>query len=426
MRTASALALSLFLSSAWAYVLSGSRWPSPQTSFVYDLVHPRAGRTSSSGISWNQAFAQAMARWNERTVFTFHGQPGTSADPCREDGLNTAAFRRDECGFAFGSTTLGITYSFFSSGHLRETDIVFNADEAWDVYDGPLRQAFDFTRVAVHELGHALGLDHENRLPAIMASQVGDLSLPQKDDLQGVAALYGGPPPLPAACQAQALPLNAWIQGQLEASDCRRLDIAESAFASDDSAIDLYALELPTPGLLVVQMHSDQLDPYLEIRQGQKILASSDDFGGSGTNALLYVHLPPGRYQLVANSAAPWLQTGDYRLKVSIGLDQSTARLEEDWSLTLAAVEVAGLTFQAKLTFYPHPDDPQGFYWRLHSYHPLPQEAATALLLPNTLDLVLNPVEALGKRFDVLLKRVFLPQDPAGWYFKLDQVFERN
>ncbi len=425
MKAFSALALSLFLSGAWAYVLSGSRWPSPEATFVYDLANPE--RTSPSGISWNQAFEQAMARWSERTVFTFRGQPGTSADPCHEDGLNTVAFRRDECGFAFGSTTLAITYSFFSRGRLRETDIVFNANEAWDVYDGPLRHgATDFTRVAVHELGHALGLDHEDRLPAIMASRVGDLSLPQKDDLQGVAALYGGLSPLPAACQMQALPLNAWIQGRLEAADCRRLDIAESEFASDDSAVDLYALELPTAGLLVVQMNSERLDPYLEIRQGQQILASDDD-SGSGTNALISIHLPQGRYQLVANSATSWLQTGDYRLKVSIGLDQPTALLEENLSLSLASVDVNGTPFQARLSFYANPDDPQGRYWRLENYGLLQGEPLPgAVLLPESADLVLNPVAAFGRRYDVRLKRYFVPQDPFGWYWKLDQVFERN
>lgn len=412
-------------SSAFAYVLSGQRWPQAETSFVFDLVDTHGERVAPSGISWNQAFATAMQRWNERTVFRFHGRPGT-ADPCRDDGQNTVGFRGDDCGFAFGSTTLAITYSVFSGGTLLETDIVFNANEAWDVYDGPLRpRVTDFTRVATHELGHALGLGHEDRVPAIMSSLANDLTLPQKDDLDGVAALYGASRP-PSVCQTQpSLPLNTWLQGRLEASDCRRLDIADSAFASDDSAVDLYTLELPVAGLVLVRMDSEQLDPYLEIRQGTSILAADDD-SGFGSNALIVKHLSAGRYQVIANSAFRTLHEGDYRLAAQLNLGSPSVRLESDWSVTIDSVDANGASYQAKLRFYANPDDPEGLYWRLDSYGLLPGEPATGATLLKTTDLVFNPVEALGRRFDVILKRVHFPQDPVGWYWKLDQVFERD
>lgn len=420
--------LSLSWSVALAYVLNGHRWPQAETKFVFELVNTRGETVSPSGTSWNLAFAQAMARWNERTAFTFHGQAGVSADPCRDDGLNTVGFRRDDCGFAFGTSTLAITYSRFSRGTLLETDIVFNDNEAWDVYEGPLRvQVGDFTRVATHELGHVLGLGHEDRVPAIMSTLVGDLSLPQKDDLDGVAVLYGSPNPVPKPCQTPAsLPLNTWVQGRLEAADCRRLDLARNAFESDDSAVDFYTLDLPADGLIVVRMQSEQLDPYLEIRQAGRSLLADDD-SGPDNDALLLLHLAAGRYQILAGSAFPTLQEGEYQLQVSINLHQAApARLEEDWSIAIDAVEVGGLSYWARLIPYANPADPQGLYWRLASYGlregaPVPG----ALLLPST-DLVFNPVEAFGKHFDVVLKRYFHPQDPEGWYWRLDQVFQRS
>ncbi len=415
---------------AFAYVLSGNRWPQAETTFVYELINTRGETTSPSGIPWNSAFEASMRHWNERTAFTFYGQAGTFADPCRDDGLNSIAFRRDDCGFAFGSTTLAITYSlFFNDGTLQETDIVFNDNQAWDIYEGPLRsRVTDFTRVATHELGHALGLDHEDRVPAIMSSLVGDLTLPQKDDIEGVAALYGGQNPIPKACQTPTpLPLNVWIPGRLEAADCRRLDIAESAFASDDSALDLYTLDLPVEGLVVVRMDSDQLDPYLEIRQADGNILRSDDDGGAGNDALVVLQLAAGRYQILANSAFRTLQEGDYRLQVSINLSQPTVRLESDWSVTIDSVDVNGIAYWARLVPYANPDDPEGLYWRLDSYavhggEPVPG----ALLLPDSTDLIFNPVEALGNRFDVILRRYFSPPDPAGWYWKMDQVSKRN
>ncbi|MBN2702148.1 MAG: matrixin family metalloprotease, partial [Methylothermaceae bacterium] len=270
-----------------AYVLTGHRWPEPETTFVFDIVNTRGETRSPSGIVWNDAFEEALGRWTEHTGFTFLGQPGIAADPCSDDNRNTVGFRLDDCGFVFGDTTLAVTYSLFSRDILSETDIVFNDNEAWDTYDGPLRtRVTDFTRVATHELGHALGLDHENRVPSIMSSLVGNLTLPQKDDIDGVDAIYGSQTTSPpAAClELTPLPLNAWIEGRLEAADCRRLHIATSVFSSDDSAVDLYSLELPVDGLIVVRMQSlqpEQLDPYLEIRDsiGDTVLKWDDDSG---------------------------------------------------------------------------------------------------------------------------------------------------
>lgn len=69
--------------------------------------------------------------------------------------------------------------------------IVFNANEEWDVYDGPWEGVpADFQRVAVHELGHTLGLDHEDDVPAIMGTYASDVTRPTTDDVLGVWALY--------------------------------------------------------------------------------------------------------------------------------------------------------------------------------------------------------------------------------------------
>ncbi|HIE55976.1 MAG TPA: matrixin family metalloprotease, partial [Chromatiaceae bacterium] len=194
-----------------AYVLMGSKWPEAHTTFYPDL-ELLGERRSPSGVSWNQAFSEAAEEWSRRTLFRFDIDERNPSHPCAgllpkypEDGYrNGAAFTSVICttdafGFAettgFGANTLAVTMIYSVPGQegiTSETDIFFNNTERWDVYDGAERRENDFRRVALHELGHALGLDHETREQAIMAPLIGDLFTLQEDDIRGVAALYGG------------------------------------------------------------------------------------------------------------------------------------------------------------------------------------------------------------------------------------------
>jgi predicted Zn-dependent protease len=171
--------------SAHAYALEGQKWPTATTSFAY--------RIPGRALVFSTAMKQALAEWNTATPFKYKPL-NRAAAPCNLKAVNGAEFAQTGCGNeAFGSSTLAVTFTEFSGKTFVHAGTVFNAHKTFSVYSGPLKAAsFDFRRVAVHELGHALGLAHETKagVKAIMQPVVSNIEKPQPDDIAGVRALY--------------------------------------------------------------------------------------------------------------------------------------------------------------------------------------------------------------------------------------------
>jgi hypothetical protein len=134
--------------------------------------------------------------------------PDSTAEVRNGNRINNVVFRPDVFGTAFDSRTLAVTVGFTNRATARfsEQDVVFNSNLAWSSYRGPLRSGTrDLRRVALHEFGHVLGLDHPDEatppqtVSAIMNSTVGNLEALSPDDIAGARALYttGGAGPLP-------------------------------------------------------------------------------------------------------------------------------------------------------------------------------------------------------------------------------------
>jgi Matrixin len=152
--------------------------------------------------SFNDSAIDALKTWNPHLAhLQFSWVKNSPVTAVEGDDEMSVIFDNKVFGSNFGSGTLAVTVLAYRNGNFEETDTVFNAAISWDSYRGALTPpVFDFHRVAIHEFGHILGLDHPDKakppqhVVAIMNSAVSDLDTLAQDDIDGVTAIYGTGP----------------------------------------------------------------------------------------------------------------------------------------------------------------------------------------------------------------------------------------
>jgi Matrixin len=209
-----ALAVSPNLAAAYAYETATADGQNVQQSQVIGnpviWYNPLQNIVFNFGGAYDDSAVSAMSDWNMVST-PFQWSLGTaSAQPCNSmDHINSASWRTSPCGASdpnagFGDALAVTKRSYEKVGgiwYLADTDIVVDSTQLWDPnYSGPTRvnsigqKIHDFRRVILHELGHALGLDHPDdagqNVAAIMNSQISEINSLQPDDIDGITALY--------------------------------------------------------------------------------------------------------------------------------------------------------------------------------------------------------------------------------------------
>ncbi|XP_051117810.1 metalloendoproteinase 5-MMP-like [Andrographis paniculata] len=160
----------------FAFLPNNPRWPASKTHLTYRF----SPNTRADAIA---PVNSAFRKWAAATHFTF-SRVGNNA----QSDLVVGFFSRNHGdGFPFEGPGGTLAHAFPpTNGRFH-----YDADENW--VNGAIQGGFDMETVALHEIGHLLGLGHSEVQAAIMFSGIaaGRTKGLHQDDIQGIRALYG-------------------------------------------------------------------------------------------------------------------------------------------------------------------------------------------------------------------------------------------
>ncbi|CAN5651535.1 hypothetical protein BH18VER1_BH18VER1_12020 [soil metagenome] len=316
---------------AQAYVYDTREHAKWQGSTIPVVV--QLGRSSEllrdGSVSFDTSFENAMMLWNEQIAsaqFTWTESPRTS-EP-RSDGITTVSFESRLYGEALGTRTLAVTYVQNEGTRMTETDIAFNTKYfSFNSYLGPIGNPQDLHRIALHELGHALGLDHPNqadqKIDAVMNSRITDQDRLTLDDISGAQSLYGAAPNAPSP-RGNARLANISTRGLVGTGD----NVMIGGFIIDGGTKKVLIRALgPSLGI-----GGSLSDPVLELHNAKgDVIATNDNWKSTQEAAIAGTSLSPGKEE--ESAIVMTLDAGSYTAVVS-GHDAGTG---------LALVEVYDL-----------------------------------------------------------------------------------
>ncbi|XP_041853222.1 matrix metalloproteinase-15-like isoform X2 [Melanotaenia boesemani] len=192
------------------YALAGQPWDKDH--ITYSLMHQRIPPSLGEERTVD-AIRRAFQVWKRVTPLTFQELPveninGSQAELSDILMLFASGFHGDMSLFDGEGGSLAHAYY---PGPGIGGDTHFDADEPWTL-NNENPEGIDLFLVAVHELGHALGLEHSDNPSAVMAPfykhmHVHNFTL-HEDDIRGIQYIYGSPLMTDAPPTSPSIPDN--------------------------------------------------------------------------------------------------------------------------------------------------------------------------------------------------------------------------
>jgi hypothetical protein len=335
------------------YSVTGNAWPHPElvtisvmpdvtllgkdsqnTNVYSNLISTLTSSLNLTPTALQNLFLKAAQVWAQQTNINFSLVSDNASD------WSTGDYQQGDPGFGdiriggytFGSTTLATAYqpppvnNFAPAG-----DIFFNTGQSFHV-----GTTYDLFTVAVHEIGHALGLGHSTMPAAQMFTYyTAAKSSLNADDISGIRSVsaYGGarrPDAYDAVASngtfATATNLNSTISTPALTALVQNLDITSTPTTAD---VDDYTFNVPTgtTGTLVLNVRSSGLSllsPKVTVYAADQttVLATAGVPGQYGTTlALTASGLTAGQqlYVKVQGADNTAFGTGTYAMTLQLG-----------------------------------------------------------------------------------------------------------
>ncbi|HZE57958.1 MAG TPA: matrixin family metalloprotease [Chthoniobacterales bacterium] len=271
-------------------------WNKDRTVLMH-LSLPASPPLSDGFASFNDSARDALNIWNQNLVHMQFAVNKNSIVPPSDTDANTSVIMTNTIyGMLFGDGVLAVTLVTPRNNHFIEADVVFNATIEWDSYRGPLRATMDFHRVALHEFGHVVGLDHPDQakpkqfVSAIMNSTISYVDSLQSDDINGGHSIYDTGPD---------------YQSSVPAPDLLNLSTRAFVGLGENALIGGFIVQGSQPATVIVRGIGYSLpavgitdalkDPVIELHSASgSTLATSDDWiDDSWASTIASYHLDP-------------------------------------------------------------------------------------------------------------------------------------
>ncbi len=297
----------------WGYSLENFFWTKNRTALMHLSLPQDGGPFTDGSASFNASAEDALNIWNQYLAhMQFAVDRNSILPPSGTDGNTSVVMSNTVYGDAFGKNVLAVTLVTPRSSTLIEADVIFNSAISWDSYRGPLRADEDFHRVALHEFGHVVGLDHpdeanpKQNVVAIMNSIISNIDSLQSDDITGAKSIYDSGPAYLSSIPAPNL-----------------VNLSTRAFVGTGSNVVIggFIIQGSQPATVVLRGIGGSLpalgitnalaDPVIELHSGNSTVSTSDDWvDDSSASTIASYHLDPANS--IESAVLATLNPGSY------------------------------------------------------------------------------------------------------------------